>query len=178
MVRVHGNALKHGLTSEEVAYAWENPIRCRQRNGTDDPPLWISVGSLPDGRFAELIGFMDIDGVWCVFHAMVPPTKKFKRAGMEVDMNGIVAENGKVVTDEMIADWESALERDEWPSGWVNVGEIVEGKLPKAAPETVTLSLKVPAAMKRALEKEAKAEGKSTGAYARGILADGLMAIA
>ena len=29
--------------------------------------------------FAELIGFMDIDGVWCVFHAMVPPTKKFKR---------------------------------------------------------------------------------------------------
>ena len=26
-------------------------------------------------------------------------------------MNGIVAENGKVVTDEMIADWESALER-------------------------------------------------------------------
>ena len=27
-------------------------------------------------------------------------------------------------------------------------------------------------------EKEAKAEGKSTGAYARGILADGLMAIA
>jgi hypothetical protein len=43
---------------------------------------------------------------------------------------------------------------------------------------TVTLSLKVPVAMKRALEKEAKAEGKSTGAYARGILADGLMAIA
>lgn len=39
-------------------------------------------------------------------------------------------------------------------------------------------SRKVPAAMKRALEKEAKAEGKSTGAYARGILADGLMAIA
>ena len=63
-------------------------------------------------------------------------------------MNGIVAENGKVVTDEMIADWESALERDEWPSGWVNVGEIAKGKLPKAAPETVTLSLKVPAAIK------------------------------
>lgn len=69
-------------------------------------------------------------------------------------MNGIVAENGKVVTDEMIAGWESALERDEWPSGWVNVGEIVEGKLPKAAPETVTLSLKVPVAMKRALERK------------------------
>lgn len=36
-----------------------------------------------DGCYWEIIvgyiGFMDIDGVWCVFHAMVPPTKKFKR---------------------------------------------------------------------------------------------------
>lgn len=56
----------------------ENPDSVPPENGTDDPPLWISVGSLPDGRFAELIGFMDIDGVWCVF-TMVPPTKKFKR---------------------------------------------------------------------------------------------------
>lgn len=93
-------------------------------------------------------------------------------------MAGIVAENGKLVTDEMIAGWEAALERDEWPSGWVNVGEIVDGRLPKAAPETATLSIKVPVAMKRALEREAKAEGKSTGAFARGILANGLMATA
>jgi hypothetical protein len=41
-----------------------------------------------------------------------------------------VADDGGAVTDEMIADWESALERDEWPSGWASVGEIVEGKLP------------------------------------------------
>lgn len=104
---------------------------------------------------------------------MVTESEKSKHDILRA-MRKHICENGKVVTDEMIADWESALERDEWPSGWVNVGEIVEGKLPKAAPETVTLSLKVPVAMKRALEKEAKAEGKSTGAYARGILADGL----
>lgn len=61
-------------------------------------------------------------------------------------MNEVVAKNGKVVTDEMISGWESALERDEWPSGWVNVGEIVEGKLMKKVEdyragrlETVTL---------------------------------------
>ena len=42
------------------------------------------------------------------------------------------AENDKVVTEDMIAEWESALERDEWPSGWVNAGGIVEGRLPKA----------------------------------------------
>ena len=93
-------------------------------------------------------------------------------------MDGIVAENGVVVTDEMIAGWESDLEQDEWPEGWVNVGDIVEGRLPKAAPDTVTLSLKIPAAMKRAIDAEAKAEGKSTGAYVRGIIADSLMATA
>lgn len=61
-------------------------------------------------------------------------------------MNGVVAENGKVVTDEMIADWESALDRGEWPNGWVNVGEIVERNLLKRVEdfragrlETVTL---------------------------------------
>lgn len=79
MVRIHNNALKHGLTKRQIAYAWENPIRCIQRHGIDDPPLWISIGVLPDGRFAELIGFLDIDGIWCVFHALVPPTKKFQR---------------------------------------------------------------------------------------------------
>lgn len=56
-----------------------------------------------------------------------------RRVTMNTDINN---ENSKVVTDEMIAGRESALERDEWPSGWVNVGEIVEGKLPKAAPDT------------------------------------------
>lgn len=93
-------------------------------------------------------------------------------------MSGIVAENGIVVTDEMIANWETALECDEWPDGWVNVGEVYEGRLPKTTAETVTLSIKIPLAMKKALEKEATVEGKSTGAYARGLLADGLMAIA
>ena len=79
MVRVHANALKHGLSDSEIEYAWENPIRCRQRNGTDDPPLWIAICALPDGRLAELIAFLDVEGIWCVFHALYPPTKKFKK---------------------------------------------------------------------------------------------------
>lgn len=56
-----------------------------------------------------------------------------RRVTMNTDMNN---ENGKVVTDEMIADWESALKRDERPNGWVNVGGVVEGKLPKAVTDT------------------------------------------
>lgn len=93
-------------------------------------------------------------------------------------MNGIVAENGKVVTDEMIASWEETLERDEWPAGWVNVGEIVEGKLPASLSDAVTLSVKIPAPMKKAIDAEAENEGKTTSAYVRGVLADSLMAIA
>ncbi len=93
-------------------------------------------------------------------------------------MSKIVAENGKVITDEIINEWENALENDQWPCGWINVGEIIESKLPKKTPDTVTLSLKVPVAMKRALEQEAKNEGKSTGAYARGILAESLIDVA
>ena len=90
-------------------------------------------------------------------------------------MGKIVAENGQVVTDEMIEGWENALERDEWPSGWFNVGEIVEGRLPKSAPDTVTLSIKVPSAMRRAIEAEAKNNGTTTSAYVRGVLARALM---
>lgn len=93
-------------------------------------------------------------------------------------MKGIVAENGIVVTDEMIAGWESALERGEWPSGWVNVGEIVEGKLPASLTDAVTLSVKIPAPMKRVIDAEAEREGTTTSAFVRGVLADSLMAIA
>lgn len=38
-----------------------------------------------------------------------------------------VAAGGREVTEEEIAGWEAALERDEWPEGWANVGGILEG---------------------------------------------------
>jgi hypothetical protein len=75
--RVLSHALKHGLNEEEVIHGWLSPIRCRQRNGTDDPAIWIAVGVLPDGRMVELVAFLDADACWCVFHAKTPPTKKF-----------------------------------------------------------------------------------------------------
>ena len=84
MARIHSHALKHGLAPEQVAYAWENALRSRQRHGADDPPLWIAIGPLPDGRLAELVGFLDDKGTWCIFRAMVPPTKKFlKELGLK-----------------------------------------------------------------------------------------------
>jgi hypothetical protein len=76
-VRILTHALKHGLCKEDVAYAWESPLRCRQRNGVNDPALWIAIGTLPDGRMVELVAFQDNTGHWCVFHAKTPPTTKF-----------------------------------------------------------------------------------------------------
>lgn len=93
-------------------------------------------------------------------------------------MGSIVAENGKVVTDEMIAVIEDSLERDEWPSGWENVGDVVEGHLPPSLNDAVTLSVKIPSPMKKAIEREAADEGLSTSAYVRGVLAASLMASA
>lgn len=79
MVSINSHALKHGLEAEDAAYAWGHSVKCRQRMGTDDLPLWISIDVLPDGRMAELVGFLDVSGTGCVFHAVTPPTKKFMK---------------------------------------------------------------------------------------------------
>lgn len=93
-------------------------------------------------------------------------------------MNGIIAENGQTVTEDMIDAWSAALDEDEWPDGWRNVGAVVDGKPPQAAARTETLSIKLPAAMKKAIDREAKDAGMTTSAYVCGVLADSLMALA
>jgi hypothetical protein len=47
----------------------------------------------------------------------------------------VKAADGKVVTDKMIDSWRKALDCDEWPEGWINVGETVGGK-PSGKTET------------------------------------------
>lgn len=71
------HALKHGLSENDIAYAWQSPISCRRRQSKDEPPRWIAVGILPDGRFVELVAIEDLNGTWRILHAMAPPTKKF-----------------------------------------------------------------------------------------------------
>ena len=90
-------------------------------------------------------------------------------------MDEIIAENGQVVTEEMIDGWCEALDRDEWPSGWRNVGELVDGKPPQTASDTEALSVKVPSAMKKAIDRKARDSGMTTSAYVRGVLAESLM---
>jgi hypothetical protein len=86
------------------------------------------------------------------------------------------AADGSVVTDEMIDGWCEALDRDEWPEGWKSRSEIVYGRPPLSVGGTVTLSIKVPVAMKQAIASEAKRRGTSTSNYARALLAEALLA--
>lgn len=76
-VLVHPHALKHGLSEEDVVTAWRNPLRCRMRLCDEEPQRWIAIGALADGRMAELVAIETGEGGWLVYHAMVPPTKKF-----------------------------------------------------------------------------------------------------
>lgn len=90
-------------------------------------------------------------------------------------MADIIAEDGTRVTDEMIGAWGEALDRDEWPEGWHNVGEVVDGRSGMPAEGMQTLSVKVPASLKRAVDRKAKGEGVSTSAFVRSALARALL---
>ena len=90
-------------------------------------------------------------------------------------MSNLVANNGQVVTDEMIENWANSLDADEWPNGWKNVGGIVDGVPKTNSANTETLSIKIPVAMKVAVTKGAQDSGQTTSAFVRGIIENSLI---
>lgn len=90
-------------------------------------------------------------------------------------MDGIKAIDGKIVTEDMIANWSNALDNDEWPPGWVNVGEVVSGQPPTSATCSEPITTKVTKALKHALTLEAEREGISTSEAMREALAEWLL---
>ena len=75
MPEVHPNALKHRLTESEVVYAWENYAIGAVRVPGE---LEVRIGVDPLGREVEMVGSLLEDGVWIVYHAKRPPTKKVR----------------------------------------------------------------------------------------------------
>ena len=73
MVKVHSNALRHGLIATEVRLAWENYLIGAVRVPGE---LEVRVGVDPAGRLVEMVGSLLPGGEWLVYHAMTPPTKK------------------------------------------------------------------------------------------------------
>lgn len=73
---IHPNALKH-LSKDEVLEAFASVTKSIQRASDDEPPRWLMVGFLPNGKSVELIAVETISG-WLIIHAMSPIQKKFK----------------------------------------------------------------------------------------------------
>jgi hypothetical protein len=109
------NASQEWLAEQGIHY-WNDRINKRRL-------LHFEVVAAPTEQVEIIPAEVDFSG-----SIPNPYVGKVRRETMDADMDN---ENGKVVTDEMIAEWEGVLERDEWPNGWANVGEVVEGKLPK-----------------------------------------------
>ena len=56
--------------------AWLAVTECIRRESEDEPPRWLAIGWLPDGRSVELVAVELIRG-WLIIHALSPVQKKF-----------------------------------------------------------------------------------------------------
>lgn len=74
---IHPNALKY-LSRGEVLQAWGSVTKSIMRQSPQEPPRWLMVGWLADGRDVELIAAETVSG-WLVIHAMAPVQRKFAR---------------------------------------------------------------------------------------------------
>lgn len=74
-VEIHPNAKKH-LTEKQVLGACLAVTECIRRESEDEPPRWLAIGWLPDGRSVELVAVELIRG-WFIIHALSPVQKKF-----------------------------------------------------------------------------------------------------
>ena len=90
-------------------------------------------------------------------------------------MGAIKSKNGQVVTEEMIKSWSDALDHDEWPEGWTNIGDVVDGMPPIDNRCSEPLTVKVTKAMKEALTVEAQKEGLSTSDAIREAITNWLL---
>ena len=74
-LEVHPNARKH-LTERQVRLAWAAVTECIRREAPDEPPRWLAVGWLPDGRSVELIA-VELRTGWLIIHALSPVQRRF-----------------------------------------------------------------------------------------------------
>lgn len=61
---------------KQVLGAWLAVAECIRRESEDEPPRWLAIGWLPDGRSVELVAVELIRG-WLIIHALSPVQKKF-----------------------------------------------------------------------------------------------------
>ena len=85
-IYIHPHALKHGLTENEIAQAWENFVAKSRRQMPKDDQI-VCVGFSPKHKRAvQMIGVTNSKGTM-IYHAMTPPQKSIlKELGIERKM--------------------------------------------------------------------------------------------
>lgn len=87
MVYTTESARRHGFSDEEVVSAWNSTFEYRRVREGKQPPHYMALGTLPDGRTAELVAYSSgLD--WVVFHCFTPPTPGFMHEYREAGKNG------------------------------------------------------------------------------------------
>lgn len=66
------HALKHGLSEEDIRYAWSNFVRKQYRGAPNEGEI-VVVGYDRRGRFIEIVAAEREFGT-IIYHAMQPPT--------------------------------------------------------------------------------------------------------
>ena len=91
-------------------------------------------------------------------------------------MSEFVALNGQTVTDAQLDAWESSYAQGKFPTGENNLSAIIHGAPRALSSEgSETLSVKIPAAMKRALTAMADKENMTTSELVRAMLTKSLI---
>lgn len=72
-VTVDDHAYKHGLTEQEIRYAWDHFVRMLHRGSPREGQI-LAIGCDLQGRLVQMAAVERFDGV-LIFHAMRPPTR-------------------------------------------------------------------------------------------------------
>lgn len=91
-------------------------------------------------------------------------------------MGSFTAANGQVMTDKMMADLEAAYAAGKFPLDEYSVGDVIHGAPRSLSPEgSSVLSIKVPLAMKRAIQAQAEREHTTPSTLVRSMIAHQLV---
>lgn len=71
---VEEHALKHGMSKEQILYAWENFIARQNRSSPNEGQI-VVIGCDRMGRLLQIIAAEKPFG-FLIYHAMTPPTRK------------------------------------------------------------------------------------------------------
>lgn len=70
---IHPHALKHGLSEEDIQYAWKNFLARRWRKAPNENQI-VTIGATRKGTLLQMVG-TEAQGHHIVYHALTPPTK-------------------------------------------------------------------------------------------------------